>query len=172
MTPFELQQSLERYTGHFIDSVTDALHEVLQSEQMSTARAGMNRLLLYCTSALDIATGPIPEVNAVDMVVFMALNRSTIESHWLPHVFGNAGRPLLDAFVSAEREVQEISAAVLNPSQQQELHELIRDWLATNPGRIAVEWVRFQDFANKAREVEQARAKRARGLLGNVKFAA
>jgi hypothetical protein len=172
MTPFELQQSLERYTGHFIDSVTDALQDVLQSEQMSTARAGMNRLLLYCSSALDIATAPIPEVNAVDMVVFMALNRSTIESHWLPHVFGNAGRPLLDAFVSAEREVHEISAEVLNASQQEELKELIRDWLATNPGRIAVEWVRFQDFANKAREVEQARAKRARGLLGNVKSAA
>lgn len=172
MTPFELQQSLERYTGHFIDSVTDALHEVLQSEQMTVSRAGMSRLLLYCSSALDIATGAIPEINAVDMVVFVALNRSTIESHWLPNVFGNEGRALLDAFVSAEREVYEIATTVLNPAQQQELNELIRDWLADNPERVSVEWVRFQDFANKAREVEQARATRARGLLGNVKSAA
>jgi hypothetical protein len=75
-------------------------------------------------------------------------------------------------FVSAERELHEISDTILNASQQQELNELIRDWLAANPGSISVEWVRFQNFASKAGEIEEARARRARGLLGSVKSAA
>jgi hypothetical protein len=172
MTSFELQQSIERFTGHFIDSVSDALHPELHSEQTTVLRAGLNRLLLYCSSALDIATGPIPEVNVVDMAVFLALSRSAIEAHWVPKVFGYEGRALLDAFVNAERDLEEISDSLLSASQRNDLNELIQDWLAANPGQVSVEWVRFQDFASRAREIEQSRARRARGLLGSVKSAA
>ncbi|HET6338951.1 MAG TPA: hypothetical protein VFG30_37285 [Polyangiales bacterium] len=171
MTSFELQQSIERFTGHFIDSVTDALHDELQSDKTKVFRASVNRLLLYCSSALDIATGPIPEVNTVDMAVFLTLSRTAIETHWMPNVFGGDGRALLNAFVSAEHELREISDTFMSASQQQELNELIRDWLAENPGRVSVEWVRFQDFVRIASDIESARAKRARGLLGSVKSA-
>lgn len=171
MTSFELQQSIERFTGHFIDSITDALQDELQSDQTKVFRVSVNRLLLYCSSALDIATGPIPEVNTVDMAVFLALSRTVVASHWIPNLFGDEGRALLAAFVSAEHELREISDTFMSASQQQELNELIRDWLAANPGRVSVEWVRFQDFVRIASDIESARAKRARGLMGSVKSA-
>jgi hypothetical protein len=172
MTSFELQQSIERFTGHFIDRVTDALETELKSENTEVFRASLNRLLLYCSSALDIATGAIPEVNVVDMAVFLALSRTAIEAHWLPKVFGYEGRALLHAFVSAERELHEMSDSILDEAQQRELNELVQDWLAANPGRVSVEWVRFQDFTKIASDVEGTRARRARGLLGSVKSAA
>jgi len=70
-----------------------------ESEWWDRQSLALRRLLLYGSSTLDIASGPRPEVNVVDMLVFVSLSRQTLENYWIPKVFGDDGLPLTAAFV-------------------------------------------------------------------------
>ena len=40
------------------------------------------------TGAFTIATGPNPELNAIDMLVFATLSRMVIEDRWVGELYG------------------------------------------------------------------------------------
>jgi hypothetical protein len=42
----------------------------------------LRETLIYVSSAIEIATGPLPSVNLVDMLVFLRLCRVAVERHW------------------------------------------------------------------------------------------
>lgn len=169
MSSVELQQSLQRFTGQFIDSVTQAMKVLDDPKQPDRQEIALRRLLLYGSSALDITSGPLPEVNTVDMLVFVSLSRHALESYWIPKLFGLDGQPVVSAFENCENTLWSLSGRILTTSQQTQLHQLIRDWLSRHPDQVDVEWVRFQDFALRSGAVAEERADDARGMLGSLK---
>jgi hypothetical protein len=167
-----LQQDLQRFAAQFTETVTQALQKLERSRAREVSDAALDRNLLYASSAIDIATGPFPEVNLLDMVVFIRLSRSVADRYWVPHVYGaEEGKALADAFEAAERDLWAVAATVLDEPKRAQVTSLIDDWLAAWPSQVRVEGIRLTDFSVVAGEAARDRAERARGLLSSVKSA-
>ena len=165
---FELQEELQRFAGCFTSRVTSAAEPLTDGKEQGpkVQHTALQRILLYATSALDIATGPAPEVNLLDMAVFLRLSRSVFESHWA-HVFGEKSHALLDALRVSEHELWELAGKLLPPEELQALSALVQAWLDDHPGNANVELVRFREFAAHIGEAVQS-AREAEGLLKRV----
>lgn len=133
--------------------------------------SAMRQVLLYQSSAVDIATEPEPEVALLDMVVFITLTKDSFENYWRPKVFGSAGDEFEQAFRQSESEVWVLASRVMNSAQQSTLKELIHKWQSENPGRYKVEGVRLGSLAQHAGAVAQAKDNQAGGLLAGVSSA-
>jgi ferritin-like metal-binding protein YciE len=129
----------------------------------------MRQVLVYSSSALEIASGMTPETSLLDMMVFVSLSRRLLEKHWVPVVFGDRGRPLETAFAGAEHDIWTTSEKVLRTEQQAKLRDLVEAYLRDHPDQIRVETVRFGDFSFVAGRLSERRAKEASGLFGEVK---
>jgi hypothetical protein len=168
----ELRDSIERFTGQFLDRVGEAIKNLEAHEKPELLQLALRQGTVYTASTLDIATGPLPEVNLLDMLVFVALSRSVLEQHWEPNVFGERTQPLIAAFTAAEQTLSEMSESILDERQRTQLAELIQGWKDSHPGQIRVEWVRFHDFSLRSGQVAREHERRAAGLLGSVRSAA
>jgi hypothetical protein len=172
LSDLELQQELERFTTQFADRITQATASLDRSAREAVRDEALRKNLLYVSSAIEIATGPYPEINILDMFVFIHLSRTVLERHWIPLLYGQAGASLDEVFSKAERELSDIAARALSPEQREELTGLVDAWLAENPDQVRVEGVRLADFSAAAGSAAAARVGQAKGLLSSVKVAA
>lgn len=164
----ELQQDVQRYVSEFHETIVQALGPLLNSENPEIRDRALRQGLLYATSAIDIATGPSPEANLLDMIWFVRLNRMVIQDYWIPHLYGQAGQPLLEAFERLEDKAWGLASKVMDANAKQELIVLLDQWRAENPGQIRVEFIRFSEFSYLAGQASQARAQEVSGLLRSV----
>jgi hypothetical protein len=168
----ELQQNIQRVATVFMDRVAQSGERVTgDAPQAAHERALLRHVLLYNASVLDIATGPFPELNTLDMLVFSMLCRGALEQHWIPESLGNDGKPLLAAFTDLEHDLWDIAPKILDPEEKQRLREIVAEWKQANPKQFRVEGVRFQEFSEFAGTSESERARKARGLLRKVQAA-
>jgi hypothetical protein len=167
ITQEELRHEIMRFAGRSAERVDDAYFKLEEHFKTPKARrAALENSSAYVTSALDIAIGPNPEVNMLDMVVFVTLTRIVVEEYWVPKVFGDEAKILVEVFRNNEAEIWSIAGKVLTPQLQQELRDLIRQWRDRDPDRVYVEAARFGDFAWFMGESELAKAQEGGGFLG------
>jgi hypothetical protein len=167
ITQEELRHEIMRFAGRSAERVDDAYFKLEESFKTPKARrAALENSAAYVTSILDIAIGPNPEVNMLDMVVFVTLTQIVVEEYWVPKVFGDEAKILVEVFRSIEAEIWSIAGKVLTPPQQQELRDSIRQWRDRDPDRVFVEAVRFGDFTWFMGESELAKAQEGGGFLG------
>jgi hypothetical protein len=169
VTPVELQQDVQRFSSDFMVHLSDAGQRNYDDMNPRQRELMLRQMLLYMSNVLDIGTGPYPEINLVDMLVFVSLCRHAFQQHWQPRVFGARGRPVENVFVGAEQQVWTLSNKILSGDQQVQLRELIVAFQRDNPGRHAIEGVRFEQFSSRAGAVDKERAARARGLFGQIR---
>lgn len=166
----ELQERLERFTGVFLDRFAQAAMPLTSAPSPPDLRAEALRQVLHAgTAVLDIATGPRPETNLLDMLVFIDLTTRNFEEHWVPHVFGEAGEPLLAVLRRSTGELDQLAGIVLSPTQVADVHELARAWREENPEQHLVQGARLFTFAGASGQAERER--QVRGLLASVKAA-
>ena len=125
VTQIEMQQGIERFTGEFLDRIVEACEPLSRSESERSRREGVRRVLVYSASVLDIAAGPYPEVNVLDMIVFIRLSRVAVERYWIPEIFGEEARPLVTAFVDSEERAWQLASKILTGRQREELNRMI-----------------------------------------------
>lgn len=167
VTEAELKADLQRFTQTYFDRSAEAL-ERMEVHLPSSLRADLlRRLLIYDSSALSIASGPLPAVNLLDMLVFTRLTRESFESHWMPRVFGEAGEPLLNVLREAEADIWSMSSKVLSPQNRADLSQMVETWQRANPDRTRVELVRFDQFSKLVGD--DAIRKTTSGALGSVR---
>jgi hypothetical protein len=171
LSDFELQQELQRFTTQFIDRVTQATEILERSAHPAVRDEALRKNLLYVSGAMEIATGPFSEVNLLDMIVFARFCRAALERHWVPKVYGQDGRDLIDVFSRAEQDLSGLAEQALTAEQRQQLSSLVDAWLAENPDQVRVEGIRLSDFSAMAGSAAAERALQARGLLSSVKVA-
>jgi hypothetical protein len=172
VTQAELQQAVQRIATSFMARIAQASETLSEDTQdLAKRQRELKHLLLYHASALDIATGPLPEVNTLDMLVFAILCRGALERHWIPNGLGQRGEALVKAFTLAEQDLWGIAGEVLDAQRQTDLRELIANWQSEHPDQFHVEGVRFQEFAEHAGSASDERTKKTRGLLGQVRSA-
>jgi hypothetical protein len=167
----ELQQDIERFTALFIERIAQAMEELEESDRPLVRTPALRKHILYASSALDIVSGSLPEVDLLDMLVFVRLSRVVLEEHWIPELYGDEGRDLVEAFQRSESELWQIADKLMNESQKRDLMALIDDWRAENPKQVRVEGIRLLDFSQRAGKVATERDKQTQGLLSSVKLA-
>ena len=167
----ELQQEMQRFATQFIDRVTQAT-ETLEacSHRPEVRDEALRKNLRYIGAALEIATGPIAEINLVDMMVFVRLCRAVLERHWIPELYGDDGAELAEIFATSDVDLSAVAAQSLPVAQRQQLASLIDSWLAANPDQFRVEGIRFSDFSAAAGAAGE-RAMQVKGFLASVKTA-
>jgi hypothetical protein len=89
----------------------------------------------------------------------------------MPELYGEAGRPVLEAFHASETELRRLALRVMSAEQLGRLDAFIEQWRRDNPGQFRVEAVRLMDFSVRAGKVELARAQEAGGMLASVRAA-
>jgi hypothetical protein len=165
----EIQEDLQRFSSQFTERVAQALEPLTSDHASPLLEQALKRSLLYFSAVVDISAGPIPEVNLLDMVVFVTLSRDAFENHWLPEVFGEAGRALLDVLRCSADEIWNIGAKVLDAQQRDTLRETVRVWQEAHPMQVRVEGIRLSAFSSVAGGARESRL--ATGLLANVRAA-
>src|SRR6185369_10936271 len=89
--------------------------------------------IVFASEISSIASGPNANANLLDMTVFVSISRAITEDYWLPKVYGESARPLLEAFIRGENEIWELAATILTPEQRTELREAIVTWHQKHP---------------------------------------
>ena len=167
MTREELRHQVIRFANRAGERVAQAYDNLERRAQTYRGRlVALENKLVFGQAALEIAIGPEPEVNLLDMVVFITLTRIVVETHWLPLVFGDQGQELLEVSRRNEGEIWSIASRVLTAEQQVEMRSMIQEWRKRNADDIYVENVRFGDFAKILGDSALAKAQRSGGLLG------
>jgi hypothetical protein len=164
----ELQETVQRFTTQFADRITQAMDTLERASPPGVRDEALRKNLLYVSSALEIATGPDPVVNLLDMVVFVRLCRTALERHWIPRFYREDGAALAEVFARSEEELREVSDQALTAPQRAALAGIVDAWLADNPGQVRVEGIRLADFAKAAGNAAKERGVNARGLLSSV----
>jgi hypothetical protein len=164
----ELQEVLQRFTTQFADRVTQATQTLERSSSQDVRDEALRKNLLYVSSALEIATGPDPDVNLLDMLVFVHLSRAALERHWIPEVYRERGAELAEVFERSERELNAVAEQALSPAQRAQLAGIVDAWLAENRDQVRVEGIRLADFAGAAGSAAADRAIQAKGLLSSM----
>jgi hypothetical protein len=167
----ELQQWLQRFTTQFTDRIIQATEVLEQSSNPGIRDQALRKTLLYFSSALEIATGPFPAIDLLDMIVFVRLSRASLEEHWVPTLYAAEGVEMVEVFAKSEQDLWEMAGVALGTEQRDQLMRLIDDWRAENPRQVRVEGIRLSDFSTAAGNVAAARAAQAKGLLSSVKTA-
>jgi hypothetical protein len=164
----ELQEALQRFTTQFADRVTQATQTLERSSPQGVRDEALRKNLLYVSSALEIATGPDPDVNLLDMVVFIRLSRAALERHWIPELYRERGADLAEVFERSEQELKGVAEQALTPAQRTQLTAIVDAWLVENPDQARVEGIRLADFAAAAGSAAAERAIQAKGLLSSM----
>ncbi len=168
---FELRQELQRFTTQFTDRVVQATEALERSPRAEVRDQALRKNLAYISSAMEIASGPLAEINLLDMIVFVRLSRAVLEGYWIPELYGDLGAELADLFARSDRELAGFAERVLNPDQRASLAGVVDEWLKENPSQVRVEGIRLADFSNAAGSAAAERAARAKGLLSSVRVA-
>jgi hypothetical protein len=154
--PVEVQQTLLRFADDFTASMTVCVDK-LQRGTNALARAEVLQWKIALgTETCSIASEPNAVANLLDMTVFVTVTRTALEEHWLPDVFGESARPMLDSCRNAETNIWGLAGKVLNPEQQTELRSAITAWCRQNPLPESVLAARAVDFASQVAQANKS----------------
>ena len=165
----EIQQDLQRFVARFSGQINQATQAIMEDASSKLFEPALRHTLHALSSSFDIVAGPVPEVNLLDMVVFVSLSREVFASHDLPKVFGEKGQEVARAFAKSEEQIWQIARKVLGPEQEQWLRDAIRSWRSQHPEQTRVAGVRFAEFSGLAAD-RQGRTD-ASGILAGVRSA-
>lgn len=171
MTEAELQDSLFRYANSFSAEVHDGTKNIENSSDPNLRAQAFLRRLIYNSAALDIALGPSPQANLLDMVAFIELCRGVWNDYWMPHLFKGQGSAMSQKFKEASDEIWSLASKVMTPDQKDQLAKLIQRWREKNPDQTSVENVRFSQFSKEAGARAQEMQSEVGGLLAGIKGA-
>lgn len=133
----------------FFDKVADATYTV--AGLAGTPRARIDTTLWrihYCTNAIQIATGPNPKANLIDMVTMVSLGCMAMEGDTIEHVLGTHTQILRNTFRRMEQQGWEIARRYLTQEQLSELRKYIHACHEKYPKSMLVGNVRLAEYAN------------------------
>lgn len=165
----EIQQDLQRFVALFSERMVQSVEPIAADPSSELFVPALRTTLLALSACLDIAAGPTPEVNLLDMVVFVTLSRDSFAHHYVPNVFGEPGQPMNRVFQTSEEQIWNIARKVLTPVQEKTLRDTIRSWQAAHPEQTRVAGVRFAEFSGLA--VDPRHRAQASGILAGVRSA-
>ena len=130
----QMQLAVMRFADEYAARVTERVAVFQRATDDPAERlAAQTWLVSQATGAFTIASGPNPELNAIDMLVFATLSRMVIEDRWVGDVYGQRAEGLLAVHQALESRIWNYSAEVLSQAQIDELRSSIEAWHRENP---------------------------------------
>ena len=154
--PVEVQQTLLRFADDFSAGMTVCVDKLQRGTNALDRAEVLQWKIALGTETCSIASGPNAVANLLDMTVFVTVTRTAVEEHWLPEVFGESARPMLESCQNAETNIWRLAGKVLKPEQQAELRAAIAAWRRQNPLPESVLAARTVDFASQVAQANQA----------------
>jgi hypothetical protein len=168
--PVEVQQSLLRLADELTTQMTAGFGQLRRGSEPLPAAELLQMKIAYGTATSSIASGANPVANLLDMTVFIGLTRMALEEHWVPTVYGDSARALLESSRRAETEVWRLTAMVLTPEQQAELRAGMIAWQQQNPRPASVVGARAAGFATQIVSTEKADTTRGGSVFSLLKI--
>jgi hypothetical protein len=169
MTREELEDHVRRFADRYYTrmalAVTTIRKTAKNDEEVEQLQGWQT---IAQATAVDIAIGPNPVTNLMDMMVLTSLERMVIEDYWKPEVFGEErGEILLNASRQVEKDIWTVANDVLSIDQQRDLADLIMEWHAENPEQIYPWMIRMSEFSGQ-RAASLNAVKQSGGMLKAV----
>jgi hypothetical protein len=143
----QLQLRVMRFADGYVDAMSRASARVQSEATDSRLRYRLvDFQIKQATAAVQIAAGPNPHINAVDMVVLAALTRTSV-AHNLPKVVGSKAQPIIETFARLEKDAWSL-VDFLPPAQQADLRRHLAAWSPDAVSLDRVAFSRLADFAN------------------------
>jgi len=144
----QLQLNVMRFADEYTARITDQVVAFQLGTESPTERLmAQSWLVSQATAAFTIASGPNPELNAIDMLVFVTLSRMVIEDRWSNERNPIRADGLLDAHRALEKRIWSFASELLTPEQIGELQSSLEAWHRDNPLQRAVPFIHLEDFA-------------------------
>ncbi len=144
----QLQLDVMRFADEYAGRVTDQVVAFQRgTDDPSERLLAQTWLVTQSTAAFTIATGPNPELNVIDMLVFVVLSRMVIEDHWSGELYGSRADGLRAVHQALENRAWTLAKNLLTPAQSSELKSSIDAWHQQNPNQRAVAYIHLEDFA-------------------------
>ena len=105
----------------------------------------MDFQIKQATAAVQIAAGPNPSINAVDMVVLASLTRKSA-AHNLPEIMGSKAQPIIETFARLEKGAWPL-VDFLTPAQEADLRRRLAAWAPDAASLDSVAFNRLEDIA-------------------------
>jgi hypothetical protein len=142
----QLQLRVMRFADGYVDSVSRASARVQSEATDSRLRYRLvDFQIKQATAAVQIAAGPNPNINAVDMVVLASLTRASV-AHNLPEVIGSKAQPIIETFARLEKGAW-LLVDFLTPALQADLRRRLAAWAPDAASLDSVAFNRLADFA-------------------------
>lgn len=164
----ELEDALLRFQGRLSARLIHAFAPLTSSPDAGLRLRAARDHLRYESSALDIASGPVPEANLLDMLAFVELAKDACRAQWNVDTHGESGAAVTGAFEAAASDAWRIARTLLRPDEEAELRRIIREWQEDNP-TVDVATIRLASFSTVAGEAASRAEATARGLLSDVR---
>ena len=158
-SPRDVQTAVMRFADGFNVQIVQATRQF--AEEAGTPEAKIQSLgwaISQTTAALAIACGPNPHANLLDMLVLVKLGRIVHEEHWGPNVWGEADRPMVEAYEKLESDLETTSRITLSLAEIEEVNLAIEIWREEHPNQPLTGFVRLPGF----RLMLEARREKAR----------
>jgi hypothetical protein len=150
VTQAQVREDVVRFAHSYFAALSQAFDSVQREARSPEARLAVAQpKVAYCNALVDIALGPQPEANLLDMVVLATLLHGVMKDYWVPKVYGRSGLPLLEVTQHGKEEIWSTAREILSPEQQRSLSGLIARWRADHPNQMYVAEVRLQSFARE-----------------------
>jgi len=144
----QLQLNVMRFADEYTARITDQVVAFQQGTDDPAERlVAQSWLVSQATAAFTIASGPNPDLNAIDMLVFVTLSRMVIEDRWVLERYPMQAHGLLDAHKALEKRIWGFASDLLTPEQIGELRSSLEAWHRENPLQRAVPFIHLEDFS-------------------------
>ena len=142
----QLQLRVMRFADRYVDTVSGASARAQSEATDSQLRYRLvDFQIKQATAAVQIAAGPNPNVNAVDMVVLASLTRASV-AHNLPAIMGSKAGPIIEAFARLENGAWPL-VDFLKPAQEADLRRRLAAWTPDAASLDSVAFNRLEDIA-------------------------
>jgi len=163
-----LQLDVMRFADQYVEVVSRDTEQIaVQVEDFSRRVEIFDWRLATATSAVQIAAGPSPVTNAVDMLVMVSLSRRIVEAGWTAR-YGEQAQPLLESYRTLERRARRLLDGIGSREQKDELDALMDTWIAENPAATSAAFIRFDNLARTGPGRAESAARASPSLLSMI----
>ena len=156
--PNVLQAAVMRFSDTVASRILQATEEFARRGGTPEAKLqGLRWRVGQTTAAYSIACNSNANIALLDMLVLVSLGRAVHEDHWLPNVWGEADRPMLEAFTTLERDAWTLASPLLADVQIEQIRAALKAWRERNPDLAVTAFTRlpvFQDIAVEGEKVD------------------
>jgi hypothetical protein len=145
----ELQARNMRYADMYVGTLVEATRRVEMSSGDPGERYALSGwLLAEANAAYTDASADNAVLGCLDLVALATLSRMTIERNG-PVRFPDQAADLIAVHRDLENSAWEVAAAILTPTQQEDLRRVLVEWRDKHPDSDIAPFMRFQEFVSE-----------------------